>query len=50
VKITEMPPLKRQIVVARRRDAGEMALAAAAILRTLDGLRPDEELSHHFLA
>jgi len=50
VKITDMAPLKRQIVVARRRDAGEMGLSAAAFLRTLDGLRPDEELSHHFLA
>jgi hypothetical protein len=27
-----------------------MGPAAAAFLRTLDGLRPDEELSHHFLA
>jgi DNA-binding transcriptional LysR family regulator len=50
VKITDMAPLKRQIVVARRSDAGEMSPAAAAFLRTLDGLRPDEELSHHFLA
>lgn len=50
VKITDMAPLKRQIVVARRRDAGEMGLAAAAFLRTLDALRPDEERSHHFLA
>jgi DNA-binding transcriptional LysR family regulator len=50
VKITDMAPLKRQIVVARRSDAGEMGPAAAAFLRTLDGLRPDEELSHHFLA
>jgi DNA-binding transcriptional LysR family regulator len=50
VKITDMAPLKRQIVVARRRDAGEMGPAAAAFLRTLDALRPDEERSHHFLA
>jgi len=50
VKITDMAPLKRQIVVARRRDAGEMGPAAAAFLRTLDGLRPDEARSHHFLA
>lgn len=50
VKITDMAPLKRQIVVARRSDAGEMGPAAAAFLRTLDGLRPDKELSHHFLA
>jgi DNA-binding transcriptional LysR family regulator len=50
VKITDMAPLKRQIVVARRRDAGEMSPAAAAFLRTLDELRPDEERSHRFLA
>lgn len=50
VKITDMAPLKRQIVVARRRDAGAMGPAAAAFLRTLDALRPDEERSHHFLA
>jgi DNA-binding transcriptional LysR family regulator len=50
VKITDMAPLKRQIVVARRRDAGEMSPAAGAFLRTLDELRPDEERSHRFLA
>lgn len=50
VKITDMAPLKRQIVVARRRDAAEMGAAAAAFLRTLDELRPNEERSHHFLA
>jgi len=50
VKITDMAPLKRQIVVARRRDAGETGPAAAAFLRTLDELRPDKELSHRFLA
>jgi DNA-binding transcriptional LysR family regulator len=50
VKITDMAPLKRQIVVARRRDAGEMSPAAAAFLRTLDELGPDEERSHRFLA
>ncbi|MGZ8562605.1 MAG: LysR family transcriptional regulator [Candidatus Limnocylindria bacterium] len=50
VEITDMAPLKRQIVVARRRDAVEMSPAAAAFLRTLDELRPTEERSHHFLA
>jgi DNA-binding transcriptional LysR family regulator len=50
VEITDMAPLTRQIVVARRRDAVEMSPAAAAFLRTLDELRPNEERSHHFLA
>jgi DNA-binding transcriptional LysR family regulator len=50
VEISDMPPVKRQIVVARRRDAGEMSPAAAAFLLTLDSLRPDEERSHRFLA
>ena len=45
VEITDMAPLRRQIVVARRRDAGEMSPAAAAFLRTLDELRSDEERS-----
>jgi DNA-binding transcriptional LysR family regulator len=50
VDISDMPPVKRQIVVARRRDAGEMGPAASAFLRTLDDLRPDAERSHRFLA
>ena len=50
VEITDMTPMKRQIVVARRRDAVEMSPAAAAFLRTLDELRPNEERSRHFLA
>ncbi len=43
VEITDMAPVKRQIVVARRRDAGELSPAAAAFLRTLDQLRPNAE-------
>lgn len=50
VEVVDMAPIKRQIVVARRRDAGEMAPAAMAFLLTLDDLRPDEERSHRFLA
>ncbi|HSK93293.1 MAG TPA: LysR family transcriptional regulator [Candidatus Angelobacter sp.] len=50
VEVVDMAPVKRQIVVARRRDAGEVGPAAAAFLLTLDGLRPDEERSHRFLA
>jgi hypothetical protein len=45
-----MAPIRRSIVVARRRDAGEMGPAATAFLQTLDDLRPNEERSHRFLA
>ena len=50
VEVVDMTPIKRQIVVVRRRDAGQMGPAAMAFLRTLDDLRPDEERSHRFLA
>jgi len=50
VKVTDMPPVRRQIVVARRRDAGELSPVLASFLATLDDLRPTEERSHHFLA
>jgi DNA-binding transcriptional LysR family regulator len=50
VSVTDMPPVKRQIVVARRRDAGELSPVLAAFLATLDDLRPSEERSHRFLA
>jgi DNA-binding transcriptional LysR family regulator len=50
VAITDMPPVRRQIVVARRRDAGEVSPVLAAFLATLDDLRPSEERSHRFLA
>jgi DNA-binding transcriptional LysR family regulator len=50
VTITDMPPVRRQIVVARRRDAGEVSPVLAAFLATLDDLRPSEERSHRFLA
>jgi len=50
VTVTDMPPVRRQIVVARRRDAGEVSAVLAAFLATLDGLRPSEERSHRFLA
>ena len=45
-----MTPVKREIVVARRRDAGEQPPALAALLSTLDELRPDDDRSHRFLA
>jgi len=50
VKLTDMAPVRRQIVVARRRDAGDLSPILDAFLSTLDDLRPTEERSHHFLA
>ena len=50
VEVVDMAPIRRKIVVARRRDVGEMGPAATAFLRTLDDLRPNEERSHRFLA
>jgi DNA-binding transcriptional LysR family regulator len=50
VAVTDMAPVRRQIVIARRRDAGEVTPVLAAFLATLDTLRPDEERSHRFLA
>jgi DNA-binding transcriptional LysR family regulator len=50
VKITDMAPVSRQIVVARRRDAGEVAPVLGAFLATLDDLRPNAEREHRFLA
>jgi DNA-binding transcriptional LysR family regulator len=50
VLVTDMPPVRRQIVVARRRDAGELSPVLAAFVSTLDDLRPSAERSHHFLA
>ena len=49
-EVVDMAPIKRQIVVARRRDAGEMGPPALAFLRTLDDLRPSEERSQRILA
>lgn len=50
VRVTDMTPVRREIVVARRRDAGELTPPLEAFLHTLDELRPDDERSHRFLA
>jgi DNA-binding transcriptional LysR family regulator len=50
VRVTDMTPVRREIVVARRRDAGALTPALEAFLHTLDELRPDEDRSHRFLA
>ncbi|HET6745386.1 MAG TPA: LysR substrate-binding domain-containing protein, partial [Candidatus Limnocylindria bacterium] len=50
VSVTDMAPVTRQIVVARRRDAGRLTPVLEAFLATLDTLRPDAERAHRFLA
>jgi DNA-binding transcriptional LysR family regulator len=50
VAVTDMAPVTRQIVIARRRDAGEMTPVLSAFLDTLDTLRPGAERSRRFLA
>ncbi|HEX6139946.1 MAG TPA: LysR family transcriptional regulator [Candidatus Limnocylindria bacterium] len=50
VDIVDMAPVRRQIVVARRRDAGAVSPVLAAFLATLDDLRPNAERAHRFLA
>lgn len=41
VIIADMAPVRRQIVVARRRDVGEPSAIVEGFLRTLEALRPD---------
>jgi DNA-binding transcriptional LysR family regulator len=50
VTVTDMAPVRRQIVLARRRDAGEPTPVLAAFLATLDTLRPSEQRPHRSMA
>ena len=50
VTVADMPPVRRQIVVARRRDAGDESRIVADFVRTLAALRPDREREPRFLA
>lgn len=50
VRVSDMAPVRRQIVVARRRDAGVPSRLVADFLETLDALRPDRERQPRFLA
>ena len=50
VTVTDMAPVRRQIVLARRRDAGEPTPVLAAFLATLDTLRPSEQRAHRSMA
>lgn len=50
VRVRDMPPVRRQIVVARRRDAGEPSGIVAGFLQMLESLRPDPPRSRSLLA
>lgn len=50
VTVADMPPVRRQIVVARRRDAGDPSAVVSDFLSTLDALRPGRRREPRFLA
>jgi DNA-binding transcriptional LysR family regulator len=50
VTVADMAPVRRQIVVARRRDAGRPSQVVSDFLLTLNALRPDREREPRFLA
>lgn len=50
VTVADMAPVRRQIVVARRRDAGQPSQVVSDFLLTLNALRPDREREPRFLA
>ena len=49
VVVADMAPVRRQIVVARRRDAGSSPIVEG-FLRTLETLRPDPQRAHSIIA
>lgn len=50
VIVSDMAPVRRQIVVVRRRDLGEPSRIVADFLHTLAELRPDHQRESRFLA
>jgi DNA-binding transcriptional LysR family regulator len=50
VTVADMAPVRRQIVMARRRDTGEPSAVVADFLATLDELRPGRAREPRFLA
>lgn len=50
VTVADMPPVRRQIVVVRRRDVGDPSAIVSDFLATLAALRPDRERDPRFLA
>ena len=49
VVVADMAPVRRQIVVARRRDV-EPTPIVEGFLRTLEALRPDPQRAHSIIA
>ncbi|MCV0402576.1 MAG: LysR family transcriptional regulator [Chloroflexi bacterium] len=50
IRVTDMPVIRRQIVVVRRRDIGDPLPVVADFLRTLEELGPDRPKEPRFLA
>jgi DNA-binding transcriptional LysR family regulator len=50
VTVADMTPVRRQIVVVRRRDVGDPSRVVADFLGTLAALRPDRDREPRFLA
>jgi DNA-binding transcriptional LysR family regulator len=50
VTIADMPLVRRQIVVVRRRDVGDVSRVVSDFLATLTALRPDRDRDPRFLA
>lgn len=50
VRVADMAPVRRQIVLARRRGTGEPSAVVADFLATLDALRPGRRREPRFLA
>lgn len=50
VRVADMAPVRRQIVMVRRRDVGEPSPVVADFMRTLEALRPDRLREPRFLA
>jgi DNA-binding transcriptional LysR family regulator len=50
VTVADMPPVRRQIVIVRRRDIGAPSTVVAGFLETLEALRPNRDRVSRFLA
>jgi hypothetical protein len=50
VVVSDLAPIRRQIVAARRRDAGTPSPAAAAFLAILEEMRPQQGERRSLLA
>ena len=50
VTVADMAPVRRQIVMVRRRDVGEPSAVVAGFIATLEALRPGRERAPRFLA